>query len=261
MKKNKVLNLFGDKNIIQNTEVKYSSLLEKFMEPFANYFVDEKFFRYQEDIFEFSMNAWNFGNMASIVDYSSELEHMTSLLKNDNFNYHLLKKMMDYKVSNFKEFTNFIVDFEFDEKKGYPVLRVLTQPENIYMAKMLQEASDMESHEDDFEENYINRFAISLKPLQPLIDWVNSLHPNNPIDESAVEEVNIYLINEDISDIHAHLKKKFDLYFKMELEEWHTNKKEWPQRRNYKMFKEWFRIDISTTVYDLEKEPVSKMIE
>lgn len=53
MKKNKVLNLFGEKNIIQNTEVKYSSLLEKFMEPFANYFVDEKFFKYQEDVLNF----------------------------------------------------------------------------------------------------------------------------------------------------------------------------------------------------------------
>ncbi|UAM99008.1 hypothetical protein K8354_04070 [Polaribacter litorisediminis] len=169
MKKNKVLNLFGEKKIIQNTGVKYSSLLEQFMEPFTKYFDNDKFFKYQ-DIFEFAINAWNFGNMASIVDSSSELENMTSLLKNDNFNYHLLKKMMDYKVSNFKEFTNFIVDYEFDEKKGYPVLRVLTQPENIYMAKMLQEASDIESHEDDFEENYINSYAISLKPLQPFID-------------------------------------------------------------------------------------------
>ncbi|UAM99007.1 hypothetical protein K8354_04065 [Polaribacter litorisediminis] len=47
----------------------------------------------------------------------------------------------------------------------------------------------------------------------------------------------------------------------MELEEWYSIKKEWPKRRNYKMFKEWFHIDISTAVYDLEKKPVSKMVE
>ncbi|MGK0414036.1 MAG: hypothetical protein ACJA1B_002255 [Polaribacter sp.] len=45
MKKNKVLNLFGAKNIIQNTGVKYFSLLEKFMEPFTKYFDDDKFFK------------------------------------------------------------------------------------------------------------------------------------------------------------------------------------------------------------------------
>ena len=40
----------------------------------------------------------------------------------------------------------------------------------------------------------------------------------------------------------------------MELDGWHTNKKEWPQKRTYKMFKEWFRIDISTAVYDIENK-------
>lgn len=44
----------------------------------------------------------------------------------------------------------------------------------------------------------------------------------------------------------------------MELDDWHMNKKEWPQKRNYKMFKEWFQIDFSSMVYDMEKRPVSK---
>ena len=44
----------------------------------------------------------------------------------------------------------------------------------------------------------------------------------------------------------------------MELNDWHDNKKEWPQKRNYKMFKLWFRVEISEMIYDLEKKPVSK---
>jgi hypothetical protein len=258
MKKNKVLNLFGDKKIVQNTGVKYSTLIEQFMQPFENSFNDMTHFEYQEDIFDFVINAWNLGNMQSLIK-TSEFDPIISTAKNKDINYPLLKKMIASKVSNFKEFTNFIIDFEFYEKKGIPTLKVFTQSENGYITNMLKEESNKESSPDDFEENYINRAAVSLKPLQPFIDWVNSLYPNNPIDEATLNQVNIYLINDDILDIEAHLKKKFDRYFMIELGEWQANKKEWPQRRNHKMFKKWFRIDISKAIYDLEKKPISKM--
>ncbi len=127
------------------------------------------------------------------------------------------------------------------------------------MIDLLMEGTETESNNDDFGENYINRSAISLKPLQPFINWHDTIYPDSKFDELTFNEVNIYLVNNsNYEDIEAYLKKKFDRYFMMELDGWHTNKKEWPQRRNYKMFKEWFRIDISTAVYDLEKTPVSK---
>jgi len=44
----------------------------------------------------------------------------------------------------------------------------------------------------------------------------------------------------------------------MELQDWCTDKRSWPKKRSYKTFKQWFRVDISTAVYDLEKTPVSK---
>jgi len=44
----------------------------------------------------------------------------------------------------------------------------------------------------------------------------------------------------------------------MELDEWHDNRKEWPQKRNYKMFNLWFRVEISEMIYDLEKKPILK---
>ena len=64
MKKGKVLNLFNTKKN-ENTEVKYSTLLEKFMNPFVNYFRD---FEFQEDIFDLAIIAWNFGNLKSKID-------------------------------------------------------------------------------------------------------------------------------------------------------------------------------------------------
>ena len=255
MKKGKVLNLFGDNKIGQNKEEKYSTLLEKFISPFAHEFIA---FEYQEDIFDFAINAWNFGNMSSIID-KKEFKEILSLAEDDDINYPLLKKMITHKVSNFKEFTNFIVDFEIEQINDILKLTVATEKEESYMTNMMVESSEPESSKNDFEENFINRSAISLKPLQPFKDWYDSIYPDSKFDESTHNEVNIYLINNsNFDDIEAYLKKKFDRYFMMELDGWHTNKKEWPQKRTYKMFKEWFRIDISTAVYDLEKTPVSK---
>jgi hypothetical protein len=71
-------------------------------------------------------------------------------------------------------------------------------------------------------------------------------------------DIDIYLVDDNINDLEKFLKKKFDKLFKMVLEDWHTNKKEWPQKRNYKMFKQWFRIEISEMIYDLEKKPILK---
>jgi hypothetical protein len=65
-------------------------------------------------------------------------------------------------------------------------------------------------------------------------------------------------VNEEIKDLDQWLRKKLDSFLILELETWHSNKKEWPQKRNYKMFKEWFPTDISTFVYVIEKKPISK---
>jgi hypothetical protein len=262
MKKNKVVNLFGDSSSsssssIQNTEVNYSTLLEKFVNHFDDEFKD---YEYHEDVYEFAQNTWNLGNMRSILD-TSEFKNIITLAKEDGEDYRLLEKMTTYKVNHFKEFTEFIVDFYFFEKNGTSKLNVTTQSEDDYLAEMLQMDFPNEGADelDDFDENYINRSAISIKPLQPFIDWHNTIYPDSTIDSSELNDINIYLINNNSYEyIEAHLKKKFDKYFMLELEGWHTNKKEWPQKRNYKMFKQWFQVNISTAVFDLEKSPVSK---
>jgi len=249
--KNKVISLFGNNKIVKNTGVKYSKLLEQLMAEFENDFTNIEFI---EDIIDFSINAWNFGNMKVHVP-EEEFKKIVSSAPNEDINFPLLKKMIDYKVKNFKEYTNFIIDFELKETVGDPILNVITQEEETYLANMMNEI-DEQITPDNFEENYINRSAIILKPLQPFYDWINALYPNDKTTE--VNENNIYLISDEIEDVETYLKKKFDKFFMMELNDWHTNKKEWPQKRNYKMFTQWFLIETSTMIYDLEKRPVLK---
>lgn len=249
--KGKIINLFGNKKFIQNQDVKYSELLEQFITPFASDF--ERFDSY-EDIFEFAVNTWNFGNMKTILP-EGESDAAINAVKNvDSVDVNLMKKMIDYKVANFQKYTNFIVDFEIEEKSDGPVLSVTAQEQDVYLASMFE---DMEAEytQDDYDENYINRSAIILKPLQPFLDWCTHLYPK---DTDVMDETNTYLVSDDVENVDAWLKNNFDKLFVLELEAWHTNKKEWPQKRSYKMFKQWFQVDISTMVYDLEKEPVSK---
>lgn len=249
--KNKIINLFEEeKKIVPNKGVKYSNLLEKFITPFANEFKDTE---YYEDIFDVAIAAWNFGNISLIIE-EEEFKNIIASNSDENMDTTLLLKMIDHKVENFKEYTNFIVDYELKETSGDPILSVITQEQEAYLTSMMNDI-EHPSTPDEFDENFINRNAIIIKPLQPFIDWHNNLYPNSKLTEV---ETDIYLINDKIDDLKSLLKKKYDTFFTMQLYDWHSNKKEWPQRRNYKMFKQWFDVQISTEIYDLEKKPVLK---
>jgi hypothetical protein len=223
------------------------------MTPFANEF---KNLEYIEDIFEFAINAWNMANINSIIPNEDVGKSMNSIGQ-EHIDISLLKRMITHKEEKFKEYTSFIVDFELKEVNdgGDPILSVVTQEEEAYLTNMMSTLEN-EVTQDDFEENYINRSAIIVKPKQPFLDWLNNLYPNDEMDD--IREVNTYLVTDKIEDLETYLKKKFDKFFMMELEEWHTNKKEWPQKRNYKMFNLWFRVETSTMIYDLEKKPILK---
>lgn len=253
--KNKVINMFGNK-IVPNKGVKYSELLEQFMTPFANEFNDVE---YLEDIFEFAINAWNMANINSIIP-NEDVEKAMNSIQQEGEDISLLKKMIAHKEEKYKVFTNFIVDFELKEVEAGkdPILSVVTQEQDAYLANMVNEMEEDDVHsQDDFEENYINRSAIVLKIKQPFFDWYAHLYPEDDLQEAS-QKANIYLIDETIDDVEKWLKKKFDKFFMMELSEWNNNKKEWPQRRSYKMFKQWFNVEISEEIYDLEKKPILK---
>lgn len=250
--KNKVINLFSKPQIVvPNTGVKYSQLLEKFLEPFINDFDDVEFY---EDIFEFAISAWNSANMKLLLP-KEENNAVFDALEKDNINVVLLNRMIDYKISHFKKYTNFIVDYDLEETIEVPILKITTQEQDAYLKSMVEQF-DEEDTQANFDENYINRSAIIIKPLQPFIDWCSNLYPEDLDDISATRT---YLISEDIEDIDSWLAKKFDKLFIFELASWHANKKEWPQKRNYKMFKDWFQIDISTMIYDFEINPIQKI--
>lgn len=249
--KDNVINLFGNDNIEAYEGANYSSYLSDFIKPFENDFPEEFD---MEDVFNFAMNAWNFGNMNSLVP-EDEFQKIISTSSMNHPDSSMLKNMIDLKISEFKEHDRFIVDFEIKEAGEGFTLTVMTEVKEAYLENMMNDMVHQPMR-DDFEEGYINRCAIVLNPQQPFYDWINQLTPNDPLHE--IDEANIYLVDEEIDDLEQWLRIKYDKFFVMELDEWHTNKKEWPQKRSYKMFKQWFKVGISSMIYDLEKTPIYK---
>ena len=246
--KNKVVSLYGKSN--PKNGVNYSELLENFLDPFLDEFGELEEFEY---IIEFGRNDWNLGNLTLLMPtefFDEEINGEVIDVENKD----LLARMIEYKILHFKNYPLFISDFELEEKKGELVVTVTTQDKESYLAAMLvAEDSDM-----DFEEGDIDRFAIIVKPLQPFIDWYLKLYPDDPEELEELRQTRTYLLSDEVENEEAWLRKKFDKIFQLELESFHSNKKEWPQKRNYKMFKEWLRVEISTMVYDCEGYPISK---
>jgi hypothetical protein len=42
------------------------------------------------------------------------------------------------------------------------------------------------------------------------------------------------------------------------LNNWHTDEKDWIQKRTYKLFTEWFDIEIHSMILDLEETAITK---
>lgn len=105
----------------------------------------------------------------------------------------------------------------------------------------------------------INRNAIIVKPKKLFYNWLNSVFPeDDQINEK--DENNIYLIQEMDSneEINRWIRLNFDMIFANELNDWYSDEDKWPKNRTYKMFSEWFEIEIHSMILDLEKYEITK---
>jgi len=105
---------------------------------------------------------------------------------------------------------------------------------------------------------HINRNAIVVKQKQPFLDWINNIYPESPLEKP--EEGNIYLVREKdfIEEVERWLKRNFDEIFQNELNDWHTDQNDWPQKRTLKKFTQWFDYEIHTMILDIEDTIIKK---
>lgn len=253
MKKDKkVINLFDHIHKEEDDSKKYSVALKDLVKSFDGRFPKDYTI---EDVLEFSVNSWNMANLNVLLPHD-EFGKFLELNSFPEPEKTIFKQMIHAKNENFQHLDRFIMDFDFREKGGVSKLKVLTQDKESFLSDMMDNFEEEPPY--DYEEAYINRSALVLRPKPPFLDWLKSL--GIEFEDSDVQESNTYLLDESIDDLDKWLQKKFDIFFKMELDEWHSIKKEWPMKRTYKMFEEWFFISLSTVVYDMVREPIYKNI-
>jgi hypothetical protein len=105
----------------------------------------------------------------------------------------------------------------------------------------------------------IDRNAIIVRPKKPFYNWLNSVFPEDK-PTSSKDENNIYLVREMDNNeaVLKWIRKNYEKIFINELNDWYTDEEGWPDNRTYKMFVEWFDIEICSMILDLEDFPVTK---
>jgi hypothetical protein len=101
----------------------------------------------------------------------------------------------------------------------------------------------------------VKRTALVIKPKQPYIQWANAL------DEDGVKlgvdfemEGRVYLVDDASGferDVEATVAPHFEFIFEEELNAWHRVESEWPARRDFDTFLEWFEVEYHSMVIDL----------
>jgi hypothetical protein len=76
------------------------------------------------------------------------------------------------------------------------------------------------------------------------------------ISEDFQPERHVYLIG-DVSDVFPFdrdviAQPYFTAIFEEELNSWHRRESEWPSRRTYETFLEWFDVEVHSMVLDLQ---------
>jgi hypothetical protein len=56
----------------------------------------------------------------------------------------------------------------------------------------------------------------------------------------------------------AYVKKVYSYIFEFELFGWYTDEEHWPPKRPWKMFQEWFDIEMNSEVFDLVDGEIEK---
>lgn len=108
----------------------------------------------------------------------------------------------------------------------------------------------------------INRAALIVTPKQPFLDWLvyNSKKYDSSKNEFKQEDLktegfdskNVYLIPsyDKIGKYEKFVRRNFSEIFEHELCDWYTEPEMWPEKRTWKVFKEWFNYEIQTMVFD-----------
>jgi hypothetical protein len=105
----------------------------------------------------------------------------------------------------------------------------------------------------------INRNALVLRPKQAMIDWINSVFPEDPIELNIEEQhdgLDIFLISDfdSVEEALLWLKENCDQFLANELETYCADSTRWPEDLSWELFEKFFDYSIQLEVIDTVDE-------
>lgn len=246
-KKGKVISI--NQNSKQAKDTNYSEVFRRFVDGVYHLFSPEI---EKPEILEICIQAWNYAILSQDMP-DEEFEFIKSRAVLPPSVLSLLDDLIKEKNQNYKRYNQCIVDFQVEHFENQELLRLETISKEGYLIDMLEEEMDDDT-DLQYEPGFVNRHAIIVSPRKPFLNWLKKLFPE---DDEEMPPTKIYLADDGV-DPNEWLEKNFDRIFLSELEENYTDSKQFPKNRTFKMFLDWFEVNFSIEVFDIEPFPLRK---
>ncbi len=232
--------------------IKYSALLLGLIKPFTEDIGDREEL---EAMLELGIVAWN---LANLKNFSPEifkllLDQTKDHLRHQRDGFSLLEKLIEQKQKTLPGYDWFLSEFMIKEDEdGVLHVTVIAKTLDAYLEDVGINAGD-EFEEEYEEEIYADRSAFMVKPKPAYLDWIRQI-TEGPTDTDEITKGRIYLapVMFEPNELGKWLKKNFDTIFSNQLNAWSQDTVDWPQKRTYKMFNDWFSVEQYIDVIDLE---------
>lgn len=106
----------------------------------------------------------------------------------------------------------------------------------------------------------LNRSALSVKPTQAFVDWINSLEPTVGNDDLTLDDLDrentVYLIPEmDTPEaLDAFVRERYVGILESELRAWEEDERQWPEALDWALFQRFLSVEHSYLAVDLDDE-------
>jgi hypothetical protein len=106
----------------------------------------------------------------------------------------------------------------------------------------------------------LNRSALSVKPTQAFVDWINSLEPMVGNDDLTIDDIDrentVYLIPEMDTEeaLDAWVRERYMEILENELRAWEEDERQWPEFIDWALFQRFLSVEHSYLAIDLDDE-------
>ncbi|GEK73553.1 MULTISPECIES: hypothetical protein [Halomonas] len=113
----------------------------------------------------------------------------------------------------------------------------------------------------------LNRSALSVRPTQHFVDWVNALEPTLGDDDLSLGDVErestVYLIPEmDTPEaLEAFVRERYLEILETELRAWEEDERQWPETLDWALFQRFLHFEYSYLAVDLDDEAALEVAE